>query len=102
VHLSGVGVLSDNKGGMILASLRGFSHVLGLLHEIEIARCWVPVTASVWSQFFKWERRGGGHSPLSHPSPAFPAPSGLTPPLLTSLYLLPPTMHSMDQCVDAG
>jgi hypothetical protein len=106
VRLSGVGVPSDDKGGVILASLRGFSRALGLWHEIEIAGCWVPVTASVRSQFFEWEGIGGGHSPLSHPSPALPAPSAalpcFTPPLLTSLYLLPPTTRGVDRCVDVS
>jgi hypothetical protein len=51
-------------------------------------------------------RGGGGHSPLSHPSPVFPAPSAalpcLTPPLLTSLYLLPPTMHGVKPVIEVS
>jgi hypothetical protein len=54
VHLSGVGISSDNKGeraGAILVISRRFSCMCGLLlHEIDTAGCWVPVCQSA-SQF---------------------------------------------------
>jgi hypothetical protein len=104
VRLSGTDVSSDEGGGVILTR---FSCVFGLLlHEIAWNRdcgMW-GACVSVWGQRFEWERRGGGHSPLSHPSPAFPAPSAalpcLTPPLLTSLFLLPPTTRGVLMSVE--
>jgi hypothetical protein len=100
VHLSGVGVSSDNKGegraGAILVISRRFSCTCGLLlREIDVG-C---LCVSLWSVFRVGEERW--RSLTSVPSfSCFPCSlcslPCLTPPLLPSLYHLPPTLHSVN------